>query len=95
MLSVLRYPIHIADMQTVLMHPPVQILSLAQSRSAPDGLIDVWAIGDDATTRVPVNVYIVGTGHPLPGAVFLPTAVRVGTVVTPSQLVWHVWAVLR
>lgn len=93
-LCVLGYPIHIVGMQTVLMHPPVRILSVGLSRSDPDGSIDVWAIGDDAVNPVPVNVYIVGTGHLLTKSVLSTTAVFRGTIVTPSQLVWHVWTVM-
>jgi hypothetical protein len=89
-ICVCRYPVHIVGMQTILVHPPVRILSVGLSRSNPNEVV-MWGMGDDAAPPVPINVYIVGTGHIMPNAVLAGTSVFRGTVVTPNQMAWHVW----
>jgi hypothetical protein len=85
-LRVLRYQLDITDYQQVVMREPAKVVSVAQSRSNPNGVIDLWAIGGDEYQSRQVDIFIVGTGHPMPGFInFL------GTVITPNGLVWHVW----
>lgn len=86
-LRVLRYRLAITDEQTVIMPQPANVLSVAVSREDPNGLIDLWAIGGDGYRPVEVPIFVHGTGHPMIDA---PSAF-VGTVVTPNQLVWHVF----
>jgi hypothetical protein len=82
---VLRYPLNIVDRQDILCGYP--ILSVGVSREDPNGKIDMWALALDGADRVRTRIFITATGHPLPedGLRFI------GTVITPNQLVWHVW----
>jgi len=92
---VLRYPLDITDHQQVTIREPARIISVAQSRSDPFGSIDLWAIGGDDYRNKQVDIYIVGTGHPMPNgmAIYSLTGFSnfLGTVITPNELVWHVW----
>lgn len=84
---VLRYPLDITDHQQVVIREPAQIISVAQSRDHPNSHIDLWAVGGDNYRDKQVDIYIVGTGHPMPEA----QVIFLGTVVTPNELVWHIW----
>lgn len=71
-----------------------RILSVAASRDGSSGTIDVWfeqpwAIDD---TTKPQAIWIFGTGHGTPWTPYTRHAWRfIGTVVTPSGLVRHVF----
>lgn len=83
---ILRYPLDIVDHQRILAGFP--ILSVAVSREEPNALIDMWAYTLDGDSSVPYDVFIVGTGNPIPASA--AGAKFVGTVVTPNSRVWHV-----
>lgn len=77
-----RVTVPVADVVTVDCFPGV-VLSSGVARDGSSDHIDLW-YSTYATTR-PREVFIAGTGHPLPGGRFI------GTVVTPAGLVWHVF----
>lgn len=98
-MRVLRWQLGVVDHQVLAVPAPGRVLSVAASRSIANYGLDLWTIADETTERVTYDVYVVGTGNPMPAAL---TGVRlvlesnfVGTVVTPGGLVWHVWAVGR
>jgi len=86
---VVCYSLEIVDYQEILIYEPAQILSVAVSRSDPDNEIDLWALCRDGGAEVRKGIYVAGTGHPLPAEMW--SAKFIGTVVTPGQLVRHVW----
>lgn len=47
----------------------------------------VWIEVDEAKDKVPVDFYIVGTGHQAP-----PTGTYRGTAIMGDKFVWHVYA---
>lgn len=81
-----RITLDVQDEQALVMHPAAQILSVAPTRDGGSSQIDLWftAYPNDRT-HSDRPVYMAGTGHPIPDGRF------VGTVVTPSGLVWHVF----
>lgn len=86
--QVLRTRLSIADNQTVAMHPGGEILSVAYPRDGRTDAIDMWFTSYPFTpehTESTRTVHVVGTGDERPDGRF------VGTVVTPSGLVWHVF----
>ncbi|MGB7236730.1 MAG: hypothetical protein WBD41_12195 [Rhodococcus sp. (in: high G+C Gram-positive bacteria)] len=88
---VLRYHIPITDEFTLPIQPSAVPLSVAPSRTDPSSHIDVWV-------RVPTGrpgprseyavLRIAGTGHYVDDA---DATNFLGTVVTPSGLVFHVF----
>jgi hypothetical protein len=88
---ILRWSIGITDLQYLEVPAPGRILSVAQSREVPDHGIDLWTVARTGAQDITRTIYVVGTGNPMPdpgpmGMDFI------GTVVTPSGLIWHVFA---
>lgn len=92
-MRIIRHEIDIVDHQTIRLPASGWLLSVAVSRTAPDFAIGVWSVDYEVGEPTEIDVYVIGTGNPVRGAA--ADAVMygkfVGTVVTPSQLVWHVW----
>ena len=97
-MKVIRHELEIADYQEIPV-PEGEFLSVAVSRSAPNTAIDMWTLDKEVSPRPRVvAVYIVGTGNPMPTQLDTDDQVWartwrhfIGTVVTPSGLVWHVF----
>ena len=91
-----RHELEIVDYQTI--STTGELLSVAQSRTQPNTLIDLWSLSHPNNFPTSKGLYIVGTGNPMPdqleseeerfqrGAPSLPGHWRkfIGTVVTPS-----------
>jgi hypothetical protein len=104
-MRILRHAIGIVDYQTLEL-PTGELLSVAQSRTLPDHSIDLWSIDRETGWPNRVGIYVIGTGNPMPdvlrsdddrfnaGDPVTGEGWRrfIGTVVTPSGLVWHVFA---
>lgn len=94
-MRIIRHPIHITDYQAVDLPAAGELLSVAASLTAPDYEIDLWSLDYERGDPRQVGVYVIGTGHPMPEQLrnVYPDAFRefVGTVVTPSGLVWHLF----
>lgn len=98
MSRILRYELDITDHQELPLDSNSVPVSVAVSRTDPNGKIDLWVLVNDGSgTPTPFNgskrnrsVLIAGTGHPIPPGVNV-THKFIGTVVTPSDLVWHVF----
>jgi hypothetical protein len=86
---ILRWSIGITDLQYLEVPAPGRIMSVARSRDVPDHGIDLWTVGEDAAEKVTRTIYVIGTGNLMPE---VAPIYFVGTVVTPSGLVWHVFA---
>lgn len=72
-----------------------RVLSVAADRGGSSDVFDLWFEHNSATPTT-VGLYIFGTGHPTPWSVFGRDNWRfVGTIVTPSGLVWHVYVGIR
>lgn len=88
---ILRFPLKITDYQSVFIPGPSRVLSAAVSRTDPNGEIDMWALATNGAVVNQVGLYIVGTGNPIPPQLsHYGDSQFIGTVVTPSGLVWHV-----
>lgn len=88
-----RYELDITDRQTVTLPLGYELLSVAVSRTDPNGLIDMWAQVPEMATPIPAVIHIIGTGNPMPDDLTNDRTRRkfLGTVVTPGGLVWHVF----
>ncbi|ORA62192.1 hypothetical protein [Mycobacteroides franklinii] len=119
-MRIIRHALRIDDYQEVTLPSDGDLLSVAQSRRSPNGLIDLWSLDFEHGEGWTKGIYIVGTGNPMPDQlrdsantqyrrnehryspgftndVFImdedpkPWRKFIGTVVTPSGLVWHVF----
>ena len=106
-MRILRHPIRIDDYQTIALPNHGELLSVAVSRAAPNRRIDLWSLDFEQGEGRAVGIYVVGTGNPMPselGPTLVPgwfggadtvipqlTQRFLGTVVTSSDLVWHVF----
>lgn len=106
-MRIIRHQLSITDYQTVTLPAAGDLLSVAQSRTSPSGLIDLWSLDHEIGEPRTAAIYIIGTGHPMPdelAAQLVPayhggadtvlpmfTQKFLGTVVTPVGLVWHVF----
>jgi hypothetical protein len=96
---VIRHQIAITDYQVIDIPAAGTLLSVERSRTIPDHGIDLWSLDYEYGDARTVAIYVVGTGNPMPLALARrlspPTALAdkpfIGTVVTPSGLVWHVF----
>jgi hypothetical protein len=89
---ILRFPLDVVDHQRLTILGLQTVVSVAPSRDDPTG-VDLWAICDEGAPTIRLDrldVWIIGTGHAMPPEASANTFV--GTAVTPSQLVWHVFA---
>lgn len=81
-----RLTLAVVDEQTVQMHEASEILSVAPTRDGGSDQIDLWfTTYPRIRDRVSRVVRMAGTGMQRPDGQF------VGTVVTPSGLVFHVF----
>lgn len=119
-MRIIRHELDIIDYQTVVLPADGDLLSVAQSRTAPNNRIDLWSHDFEYGEGWTKAIYIVGTGNPMPtelrdsrntkyrrderrfGGGFVhdiyippdnpqPWRKFLGTVVTPCELVWHVF----
>lgn len=80
-----RVTLDVEDAQAIDMHQAGEILSVAPTRDGGSGQVDLWFttyLNEPSSKRW---VFMAGTGMPRPPGRFI------GTVVTPSGLVWHVF----
>lgn len=102
-MRIIRHSIAITDYQTIKLPGEGQPLSVALSRNLPDHAIDLWSLDEQIGDPRAVGVYVV---NPMPDtlathlswlphnprSLIPPTLTKfIGTVVTPSGLVWHVF----
>lgn len=80
---VFKYPVPLADYATVLMPAGAKVVAVGEQGG---GLV-MWAIVDDANAPAPVDVYVRGTGHAIPGE----AARYAGTVHAADGFVWHIF----
>jgi hypothetical protein len=81
-----KYPLKITDEQDVLIPRRYR----ARSVGLQDGgaQLVMWVHVDESFERIPVRVYVVGTGNPAN----VPLTTRfIGTVQMPNGFVWHVF----
>lgn len=83
-----RYELDVTDYQQLELPWSYELLSVAPSHDDPDRRIDLWVQAPEVAPSVQADIYIVGTGNPMPPVLALEF---VGTVVTPIGLVWHVF----
>ena len=89
MKSILRYPVlDLTYRQTLRIPTGFRIRHLAPGR-ASDVVIDIWAEVESDNPVVPVDVWIIGTGHQFPPDEAGP--IYIGTVVMPDGFVWHLF----
>lgn len=80
-----RVTLDVTDAQLIAIPHVGQVLSVAPTRDGGSSQIDLWFTTSPGEPNGKRWIYMAGTGHPLPDGRF------VGTVVTPSGLVWHVF----
>lgn len=95
-MKILRQTLKITDYQAIQVPDDSEILSVANSRTRSDREIDIWYLTADETMQYPqtCGIYIIGTGNPLPlnlAIVVIGKRQFLGTIVMPSDLVWHVF----
>lgn len=103
-MKVFRSQIGITDYQVLDLANNAQLLSVAVSRTIPNHGIDLWWLDRDSGgwPDQEVAIYVIGTGNPMPDELLdhdewsghppnLPLRRFIGTVVTPSGLVWHIF----
>lgn len=79
--TIYKYPIWTADGQTVMLPKEFQVIHVGLD---PQGTACLWAIVEPTQETKPEELYLVGTGNPLP-----PQATRhLGSFVQGS-FVWH------
>ena len=85
-----RISLQVADYHEIDVGGPV--LSVAADRGGRSDVFDLWFENGDYPSHK-MAVHVVGTGHPLPwmSRCTKPAYRFVGTVVTVSGLVWHVY----
>ncbi|ATN88582.1 hypothetical protein SEA_JALFARM20_98 [Mycobacterium phage JalFarm20] len=92
-MRILRHQVAITDYQEIEI-PEGQLLSVAVSRTLPNTAIDLWSLDMENGYNELHAIWIVGTGNTFPAQLAKPVIGRrefIGTVVTPSGLVWHVF----
>lgn len=89
-MRIFRYELDITDHQVLQLPMSYEILSVAVSRTAPNTKIDMWALVPEVAPRVDADIWIFGTGHPMP-PIHRDVFKFLGTVVAPNSLVWHVF----
>lgn len=105
-MRIIRHELAITDYQEIRLPNAGQLLSVAQSRTSPNTAIDLWSVDHEQGNPGTRAIHIIGTGNPMPddlAAQLVPTYSDgcetvypmfahnfLGTVVTPSGLVWHV-----
>lgn len=94
--SIHRISVEVADYQEIDLTGPA--ISVAADREFRSDRFDLWyehyedtgpALAGLTLTRA---LYVIGTGHPVPWTPWTRYAFTfLGTVVTPSGLVWHIY----
>lgn len=91
--TIFKYPIEIVDEQVVMVPAGAKPLhfDLQKVPRRPiehfEGEPTLWLEVDDSATKVPLRLFVVGTGNPIP-----PNAVNyIGTVLMPP-FVWHLYS---
>ena len=92
-MRILRHSGGITDCQVVELPAAGELLSVSVSRVTPDYAIDVWSVDFQIGAPMRVQVWMFGTGNPISDEAEEAVLAGnfLGTVVTPSGLVWHVW----
>lgn len=80
-----KYPLEMKDKQVLMLPPGCRILSVINQ----GGNMVLYALVDIENYKYAVNIYIVGTGNPVPPEI--DEAAFVATV-QQGQFVWHVFA---
>lgn len=82
------------DYQEIWISGP--IISVAADRGGSSSVFDMWLEHHDDINQIKVGIYVIGTGNPVPwneGQLGNRRTMYgfIGTVVTPSNLVWHIY----
>lgn len=91
-MRIIRHQIPVTDHAKIDVYG--ELISAAASRTDPNGSIDIWSVDHEfGEAPAPVHVFVIGTGNPIPpdAADAIRNGKFLGTIVTPSRLVWHVW----
>lgn len=83
--TIYKYPLEVTDTQGVMMSRQAKILSV----QSQEGQLCLWALTDPEQPKVPRQIWIFGTGHPIKLAddlIFIGTVQQAG-----GKLVWHVF----
>jgi hypothetical protein len=91
--SIHRVSVQVEDKQVLhLSGPPI---SVAPDRGGSSDCFDLWfehMDGSVPSAEDGCTILVFGTGHPVPWSQYSRHAYQfLGTVVTPSGLVWHVY----
>lgn len=65
-MRIIRHQLTINDYQTVTLPFDGDLQSVAQSRTSPNDLIDLWSLDFEYGKGWTKGIYIVGTGNPMP-----------------------------
>jgi len=83
---IFKYPLELTDHQTITIRsftPCMDVLHVDMQNDT----ITLWAENDVTGPEVEIDVFIVGTGNPMPNGAIL----HIGTVVDAHGFVWHVF----
>lgn len=84
-----RVSVRVADYQELDIDGPV--ISVAADRDGRSDVLDLWFESGGPTEGL-TAIYVFGTGHPTPWNGYTRHGWQfIGTVITPSGLVWHVY----
>lgn len=61
MRKIFKYPLEVTDYQTVRVKRPAMLLSVAEQNNG----IVMYVMVDDLESEIPIDVRIIGTGHPI------------------------------
>lgn len=88
--SIYRIPVEVKDFQELMLSG--KPISVAADRAGRSDMFDLWYENDPDNVPMTRGLHVFGTGHPLPWNRFTRVDyVFLGTVVTPADLVWHVY----
>jgi hypothetical protein len=91
MRTIWKFPLKIADSQTIDVPDGAQFLCVQAQGDVPTAW---FKVNTTNTSKQAWQVFIVGTGNPYPEEAANRAADYVGTVQTDGgSLVWHVWIV--
>ncbi|MCV7354473.1 DUF7352 domain-containing protein [Mycolicibacterium fluoranthenivorans] len=88
-MRIIRHQIAITDYQEIDLPASGKALSVAMSRipELQNHALDLWSADYESGPPKTLAIYVVGTGNPMPDGINPDWFI--GTVVTPSGLVWH------
>lgn len=84
MKRIYKYPLELSDVAEVSLPRGAKILHVGEQQ----GELRLWALGDPSVASERRRFRVVGTGHPADG---LEVMKHLGTIQSPSGLVWHVF----